>query len=181
MSARGWVPLTGAGVVGEVGAGGLCDSGPSAGSSLSAVLSWGHCRSLLLPITLWDIGSMQLIYNRRHWGSGDKQLCKVCTGASRGAEPGSHGCGLDGGSWVDRPTGLLSWARQLPDLDLPPADLTLQLLAVRRKSGLPDPSLQQALQDRLRLLENDSWEVARTLGVSLAALGARGRGWKEHG
>lgn len=81
MSSRGWVPLTGAGVVGEVGAGGLRDSGPFAGSSLSAVLSWGHYRSLPLPIALWDIGSMQLTYNQRHWGSGDKQRCRVCTGA----------------------------------------------------------------------------------------------------
>ena len=47
-------------------------------------------------------------------------------------------------------------------------DLTLQLLAVRRKSGLPDPNLQQALRGRLRLLENESWEVARALGVSQA-------------
>ncbi|KAM5284923.1 SH3 domain and tetratricopeptide repeat-containing protein 1 isoform 4-T4 [Hipposideros larvatus] len=51
-----------------------------------------------------------------------------------------------------------------------PTDLTLQLLAVRRKSGLPDPGLQQALQGRLRLLENDSWEVARTLGELSARL-----------
>ena len=47
-------------------------------------------------------------------------------------------------------------------------DLTLQLLAVRRKSGLPDPNLQQALRGRLRLLENESCEVARALRVSLA-------------
>lgn len=47
-----------------------------------------------------------------------------------------------------------------------PSDLTLQLLAVRRKSGLRSPSLQQALRSRLRLLENDSREVARVLGVS---------------
>ncbi|XP_035874282.1 SH3 domain and tetratricopeptide repeat-containing protein 1 isoform X1 [Phyllostomus discolor] len=51
-----------------------------------------------------------------------------------------------------------------------PTDLTLQLLAVRRKSGLPDPGLQQALRARLRLLENDSWEVARTLGELSARL-----------
>lgn len=44
----------------------------------------------------------------------------------------------------------------------------MQLLAVRRKSGLPDPNLQQALRGQLRLLENESCEVARTLGVSLA-------------
>ncbi|XP_053778909.1 SH3 domain and tetratricopeptide repeat-containing protein 1 isoform X1 [Desmodus rotundus] len=51
-----------------------------------------------------------------------------------------------------------------------PTDLTLQLLAVRRKSGLPDPGLQQALRARLRLLENDSWEVALTLGELSARL-----------
>ncbi|XP_017653577.1 SH3 domain and tetratricopeptide repeat-containing protein 1 isoform X2 [Nannospalax galili] len=49
-------------------------------------------------------------------------------------------------------------------------DLTLQLLAVRRKSGLRSPSLQQALQSRLRLLENDSREVARVLGELSARL-----------
>ncbi|XP_036902344.1 SH3 domain and tetratricopeptide repeat-containing protein 1 isoform X2 [Sturnira hondurensis] len=51
-----------------------------------------------------------------------------------------------------------------------PTDLTLQLLAVRRKSGLPDPGLQQALRARLRLLESDSGEVARTLGELSARL-----------
>lgn len=49
-----------------------------------------------------------------------------------------------------------------------PADLTLQLQAMRRKSGHPDPSLQLALRGRLRLLENDGREVARVLGVNLA-------------
>ncbi|KAG3276968.1 SH3 domain and tetratricopeptide repeats 1 [Ictidomys tridecemlineatus] len=43
-------------------------------------------------------------------------------------------------------------------------DLALQLLAVRRKSGQPDPGLQQALRGRLRLMENESQEVARVLG-----------------
>nr|XP_058923699.1 SH3 domain and tetratricopeptide repeat-containing protein 1 [Kogia breviceps] len=51
-----------------------------------------------------------------------------------------------------------------------PTDLTLQLLAVQRKSGLPDPNLQQVLRGRLRLLENDSWEVARALGELSARL-----------
>lgn len=55
---------------------------------------------------------------------------------------------------------------KLPDPPPAPPDLTLQLLAVRRKSGLRSPSLQQALRSRLRLLENDSREVARVLGVS---------------
>ncbi|OWK13704.1 hypothetical protein Celaphus_00017200 [Cervus elaphus hippelaphus] len=50
------------------------------------------------------------------------------------------------------------------------AHLTLQLLAVRRKSGLPDPNLQQALRARLRLLENESCEVARALGELSARL-----------
>lgn len=62
-----------------------------------------------------------------------------------------------------------------------PPDLTLQLLAVQRKSRLPDPELQQALRHRLRLLENDSWEVARALGVSLAPLGAEGLGGRNLG
>ncbi|XP_021564791.1 SH3 domain and tetratricopeptide repeat-containing protein 1 [Carlito syrichta] len=51
-----------------------------------------------------------------------------------------------------------------------PTDLTLQLLAVRRKGGRRDPSLQQALRARLRLLENDSREVARVLGELSARL-----------
>ncbi|XP_053422053.1 SH3 domain and tetratricopeptide repeat-containing protein 1 isoform X1 [Nycticebus coucang] len=51
-----------------------------------------------------------------------------------------------------------------------PTDLTLQLLAVRKKSGLPDPDLQQALRGRLRLLESDSREVARALGELSARL-----------
>nr|XP_031540617.1 SH3 domain and tetratricopeptide repeat-containing protein 1 [Vicugna pacos] len=51
-----------------------------------------------------------------------------------------------------------------------PTDLTLQLRAVRRKSGQPDPSLQQVLRGRLRLLENDSREVARALGELSARL-----------
>lgn len=73
----------------------------------------------------------------------------------------------------------MGWAPRggrLPDLDLLPPDLTLQLLAVRRKSGLPDPGLQQALRARLRLLETDSWEVARTLGVSRLLRGPGGPG-----
>ncbi|XP_012638892.2 SH3 domain and tetratricopeptide repeat-containing protein 1 isoform X2 [Microcebus murinus] len=49
-------------------------------------------------------------------------------------------------------------------------DLTLQLLAVRRKSGLRDPRLQQALRARLRLLESDSRAVARALGELSARL-----------
>ncbi|KAB1282928.1 SH3 domain and tetratricopeptide repeat-containing protein 1 [Camelus dromedarius] len=49
-------------------------------------------------------------------------------------------------------------------------DLTLQLRAVRRKSGQPDPGLQQVLRGRLRLLENDSWEMARALGELSARL-----------
>ncbi|XP_030876349.1 SH3 domain and tetratricopeptide repeat-containing protein 1 [Leptonychotes weddellii] len=51
-----------------------------------------------------------------------------------------------------------------------PTDLTLQLLAVRKKTGLPDPSLQQTVRSRLRLLENDSREVARALGELSARL-----------
>nr|XP_020020925.1 SH3 domain and tetratricopeptide repeat-containing protein 1 [Castor canadensis] len=51
-----------------------------------------------------------------------------------------------------------------------PTDLTLQLLAIRRKNGLPDPGLQQVLRGRLRLLENDSRDVARVLGELSARL-----------
>ncbi|XP_063665429.1 SH3 domain and tetratricopeptide repeat-containing protein 1 isoform X4 [Pan troglodytes] len=51
-----------------------------------------------------------------------------------------------------------------------PTDLTLQLLAVRRKSGLRDPGLQQTLRGQLRLLENDSREMARVLGELSARL-----------
>ncbi|XP_011914746.1 PREDICTED: SH3 domain and tetratricopeptide repeat-containing protein 1 [Cercocebus atys] len=51
-----------------------------------------------------------------------------------------------------------------------PTDLTLQLLAVRRKSGLQDPGLQQTLRGQLRLLENDSREMARVLGELSARL-----------
>ncbi|XP_032109949.1 SH3 domain and tetratricopeptide repeat-containing protein 1 isoform X1 [Sapajus apella] len=51
-----------------------------------------------------------------------------------------------------------------------PTDLTLQLLAVQRKSGLQDPRLQQALRGQLRLLENDSREMAHVLGELSARL-----------
>uniref|UniRef100_A0A8D2JI15 SH3 domain and tetratricopeptide repeats 1 n=1 Tax=Sciurus vulgaris TaxID=55149 RepID=A0A8D2JI15_SCIVU len=51
-----------------------------------------------------------------------------------------------------------------------PTDLALQLRAVRRKSGLPDPCLQQALRGRLRLLENESQELAHVLGELSARL-----------
>ncbi|XP_007956704.1 SH3 domain and tetratricopeptide repeat-containing protein 1 [Orycteropus afer afer] len=50
------------------------------------------------------------------------------------------------------------------------ADLTLTVLAVRRRSGRPEPGLQQALRARLRLLENDSREAARVLGELSARL-----------
>ncbi|XP_069877876.1 SH3 domain and tetratricopeptide repeat-containing protein 1 isoform X2 [Dipodomys merriami] len=51
-----------------------------------------------------------------------------------------------------------------------PTDLALQLRAVRRKSGLPAPGLQEALRARLRLLEGDSRDVARVLGELSARL-----------
>ncbi|KAM9678850.1 SH3 domain and tetratricopeptide repeat-containing protein 1 isoform 1-T1 [Trichechus inunguis] len=51
-----------------------------------------------------------------------------------------------------------------------PTDLTLTLLAMRRRSRRPDPELQQALRARLRLLENDTREVARVLGELSARL-----------
>ncbi|XP_006128298.2 SH3 domain and tetratricopeptide repeat-containing protein 1 isoform X1 [Pelodiscus sinensis] len=40
-----------------------------------------------------------------------------------------------------------------------PTDISLKLLMVKRKSGLPDPQLQEELRGQLRLLENDSREV----------------------
>lgn len=69
-------------------------------------------------------------------------------------------------------TSLAGQAAESPSSQMAvyPTDLTLQLLAVRRKSGLRSPSLQQALRNRLRLLENDSWEVARVLGELSARL-----------
>uniref|UniRef100_A0A8C4W9S5 SH3 domain and tetratricopeptide repeats 1 n=1 Tax=Gopherus evgoodei TaxID=1825980 RepID=A0A8C4W9S5_9SAUR len=39
------------------------------------------------------------------------------------------------------------------------SDISLKLIMVKRKSGLPDPRLQGELRGRLRLLENDSREV----------------------
>ena len=80
-----------------------------------------------------------------------------------GCEAGSPGLrpGAGGGRGAPHGTPPTLICPALPDL-------TLQLLAVRRKSGLPDPNLQQALRGRLRLLENESCEVARALGVSLA-------------
>uniref|UniRef100_A0A8C5JSP5 SH3 domain and tetratricopeptide repeats 1 n=1 Tax=Junco hyemalis TaxID=40217 RepID=A0A8C5JSP5_JUNHY len=41
----------------------------------------------------------------------------------------------------------------------PPADISLKLTMVKRKSGCPDPRLQRQLRGHLRLLENDSKEV----------------------
>ncbi|XP_013362224.1 PREDICTED: SH3 domain and tetratricopeptide repeat-containing protein 1 isoform X2 [Chinchilla lanigera] len=69
------------------------------------------------------------------------------------------------------PPGTAGPAETLPgQMAACPTDLTLQLQAVRRKSGHPDPGLQQALRGRLRLLENDSREVARVLGELSARL-----------
>ncbi|KAM5271296.1 SH3 domain and tetratricopeptide repeat-containing protein 1 [Ctenodactylus gundi] len=49
-------------------------------------------------------------------------------------------------------------------------DLSLQLRAVHRRSGQPAPGLQSALRGRLRLLENESRQVARVLGELSARL-----------
>lgn len=57
------MPLSGAGVVGGVGAGGLGDSGPLAESSLGA-----SC-----PAALGAVGSRKLIHQEGSWGSGDSQ------------------------------------------------------------------------------------------------------------
>uniref|UniRef100_A0A2R9A711 SH3 domain and tetratricopeptide repeats 1 n=1 Tax=Pan paniscus TaxID=9597 RepID=A0A2R9A711_PANPA len=66
----------------------------------------------------------------------------------------------------------VSWEKAGPKEAKAPVrgDLTLQLLAVRRKSGLRDPGLQQTLRGQLRLLENDSREMARVLGELSARL-----------
>lgn len=74
------------------------------------------------------------------------------------------------------PTDLPAQARPAAHSPSAPPDLTLQLLAVRRKSGLQDPGLQQTLRGQLRLLENDSREMARVLGVS--SLLGPGQGWE---
>ncbi|XP_036777217.2 SH3 domain and tetratricopeptide repeat-containing protein 1 isoform X3 [Manis pentadactyla] len=91
---------------------------------------------------------------------------------ARGPEGPLGGSGSD--HQVQRGAGSSSvgWERAGPEEAGAPVrgDLTLQLLAVRRKSGLPDPRLQQALQGQLRLLENDSREVARALGELSARL-----------
>ncbi|XP_063086327.1 SH3 domain and tetratricopeptide repeat-containing protein 1 isoform X5 [Cavia porcellus] len=69
------------------------------------------------------------------------------------------------------PPGTEEPAEPSPGPTVPcPTDLTLQLQAMRRKSGHPDPSLQLALRGRLRLLENDGREVARVLGELSARL-----------
>nr|XP_031294032.1 SH3 domain and tetratricopeptide repeat-containing protein 1 isoform X2 [Camelus dromedarius] len=82
--------------------------------------------------------------------------------------------GGSGGSEVQRVPGSASvvWERAGPEEAKATVreDLTLQLRAVRRKSGQPDPGLQQVLRGRLRLLENDSWEMARALGELSARL-----------
>lgn len=136
------MPLSGAGVVGEVGAGGLGDSRPSAES----VLSGG------------SVGCRQQVTHSRGRELGTASV------------QGLHSCASRGGRVRSMFVGWALGPGRLPDLDVPPPDLTLQLLAMRRKSGRPDPGLQQALRGRLRLLENDSCEVARALGVSLAPL-----------
>lgn len=51
-----------------------------------------------------------------------------------------------------------------------PTDISLQLVMVKRKSGLPDPRLQGKLRARLRLLENDSKEVMAVFGELSARL-----------
>ncbi|XP_069488126.1 SH3 domain and tetratricopeptide repeat-containing protein 1 [Ambystoma mexicanum] len=51
-----------------------------------------------------------------------------------------------------------------------PTDISLQLVMVKRKSGLPDPRLQGVLRRRLRLLENDSKEVMAVFGELSARL-----------
>uniref|UniRef100_A0A8D2FX06 SH3 domain and tetratricopeptide repeats 1 n=1 Tax=Theropithecus gelada TaxID=9565 RepID=A0A8D2FX06_THEGE len=74
--------------------------------------------------------------------------------------------------WTMTTRPSVSWEKAGPEeaKALGRGDLTLQLLAVRRKSGLQDPGLQQTLRGQLRLLENDSREMARVLGELSARL-----------
>ncbi|XP_072476238.1 SH3 domain and tetratricopeptide repeat-containing protein 1 isoform X1 [Notamacropus eugenii] len=51
-----------------------------------------------------------------------------------------------------------------------PTDISLKLIMVQPKSGLPDPSLQEELRRRLRLLENDSREVSAVFSELSARL-----------
>uniref|UniRef100_A0A8C4WH47 SH3 domain and tetratricopeptide repeats 1 n=1 Tax=Gopherus evgoodei TaxID=1825980 RepID=A0A8C4WH47_9SAUR len=50
------------------------------------------------------------------------------------------------------------------------SDISLKLIMVKRKSGLPDPRLQGELRGRLRLLENDSREVMAELSARLLSI-----------
>ncbi|XP_064424080.1 SH3 domain and tetratricopeptide repeat-containing protein 1 [Latimeria chalumnae] len=51
-----------------------------------------------------------------------------------------------------------------------PTDIFLKLVMVRRKSGLPDSSLQEILRGKLRIVENDSKEVMLLFGELSARL-----------
>ncbi|XP_051823226.1 SH3 domain and tetratricopeptide repeat-containing protein 1 [Antechinus flavipes] len=51
-----------------------------------------------------------------------------------------------------------------------PTDISLKLIMVQSKSGLPDPCLQEELRRRLRLLENDSREVSAVFSELSARL-----------
>ncbi|XP_043827624.1 SH3 domain and tetratricopeptide repeat-containing protein 1 [Dromiciops gliroides] len=51
-----------------------------------------------------------------------------------------------------------------------PTDISLKLIMVQPKSGLPDPCLQEELRRRLRLLENDSREVSSVFSELSARL-----------
>uniref|UniRef100_A0A8C0J467 SH3 domain and tetratricopeptide repeats 1 n=1 Tax=Chelonoidis abingdonii TaxID=106734 RepID=A0A8C0J467_CHEAB len=50
------------------------------------------------------------------------------------------------------------------------SDISLKLIMVERKSGLPDPRLQGELRGRLRLLENDNREVMAELSARLLSI-----------
>ncbi|XP_031799155.1 SH3 domain and tetratricopeptide repeat-containing protein 1 isoform X2 [Sarcophilus harrisii] len=51
-----------------------------------------------------------------------------------------------------------------------PTDISLKLIMVQSKSGLPDPCMQEELRRRLRLLENDSREVSTVFSELSARL-----------
>lgn len=120
-----------------------------------------------------DPASMRMVPTGPSGGSGGDEVQRVAVRSSVGWEgAGLQAAKASGRGGAALPPGTSQQVSGTPSgqMGAYPTDLTLQLLAVRRKSRLPDPELQQALRHRLRLLENDSWEVARALGELSARL-----------
>lgn len=120
-----------------------------------------------------DPATMTMVPPGPSGGSGGDEVQRVAVRSSVGWEgAGPQEAEASGRGGAALPPGSSQQASGTPpgQMGAYPTDLTLQLLAVRRKSRLPDPELQQALRHRLRLLENDSWEVARALGELSARL-----------